>query len=121
MKVNLIFKVQDALGSPIKVTAESGGRRVFQIKHKFALEDSRLTLVLNYYLEGPKNKGTVVCKVFKVSKWEKVFLFFIQNVNMLNFNFKNESKSKFEYEYVIVNLEYIHNGNRRIVVRKQEE
>jgi ribosomal protein S8 len=36
-------------------------------RHKFAIENDRLTLTMNYFLEGPKNKGTVICKVYKVS------------------------------------------------------
>jgi hypothetical protein len=60
------LKVKEALGHPIKVTAESGGRRVFHVKHKYYLEDNQLCLSLNYYLEGPKNKGTVICKLRKV-------------------------------------------------------
>jgi hypothetical protein len=40
---------------------------IYMFRHKFAIENDRLTLTMNYFLEGPKNKGTVICKVYKVS------------------------------------------------------
>ncbi|CAF0831094.1 unnamed protein product [Brachionus calyciflorus] len=91
-------KVQDALGHPIKVHAESGGRRVFQIKHKLYMDEGQIFLILNYYLEGPRNKGDVFVKCKK-----------------------NDKTGKFEYEHIIVKLQYVHNGERKILVKHKED
>lgn len=55
-------------------------------------------MIINYYLEGPKNRGTVYCKVKK-----------------------SNPKDKFEYEHVIVKLDYSHLGQSRIVVYQKQD
>jgi hypothetical protein len=93
------FEVRDALGTPIKVTTtESGGLRVFHIRHKYFFDNGHLYLMMNYYLEGPRNRGTVHCKVKK-----------------------DEKSGRFEYEYVIVKLNYSYRGQNKIIIKNNEQ
>ena len=62
----LYLKLVEALGTPIKVSAESGGRRVFNIKHRLSIEKNQICMVMNYYLTGARNKATIIVKTKKV-------------------------------------------------------
>ncbi len=63
---NIHLKLEDALGKPIKISAESGGRRVFNVKHKYVLEKDKICMIMNYYLTGSRNKATIIVKTKKV-------------------------------------------------------
>jgi hypothetical protein len=52
------------------------------------IEDGSLYMLINYYLEGPKNKGTVFCKVKRVCIHILTLHLTIIILNLIHFNLR---------------------------------